>query len=46
MFDMQKGEVKINMSTQPLQFWGSFIFKLSLGGFMLYALIVKIKNKP
>ena len=43
-FNAHQGEVKIFMRTHPLQFWGSFIFKLSLGGFMLYALFLKLKN--
>lgn len=43
-FDVQEGEVKILMRTHPLQFWGSLIFKLSLGSFMLYALFLKLKK--
>jgi hypothetical protein len=44
-FNIKEGEVKIFMETHPLQFWGSFIFKLCLGGFMFYALFLKIKIK-
>lgn len=43
-FDVQEGEVKILMRTHHLQFWGSLIFKLSLGSFMLYALFLKLKK--
>ena len=43
-FNIQEGEVKILMETQPLQFWASLVFKLSLGSFILYALSVKIKK--
>jgi hypothetical protein len=43
-FNIQKGEVKILMETHPLQFWGSMIFKLSLGGFILYSLFLRIKK--
>ncbi len=44
-FNVQEGEVKILMETHPMQFWGSLVFKLSLGGFMLYALFLKLKKK-
>ncbi|MBC8285942.1 MAG: hypothetical protein H8E42_00560 [Nitrospinae bacterium] len=44
-FNAQKGEVKILMETHPMQFWGSLVFKLSLGGFMLYALFLKLKKR-
>jgi len=37
-FNTQEGEVKIFAKTQPLQFWGSLVFKLSLGGFIFYVL--------
>ena len=43
-FSTQEGEIKIFMETQPLQFWGSLIFKLSLGSFILYALFLKTKK--
>ena len=43
-FSTQEGEVKIFAGTQPLQFWGSLIFKLSLGSFILYALFLKTKK--
>ena len=43
-FSTQEGEVKIFAGTQPLQFWGSLIFKLSLGSFIFYALFPKIKK--
>ena len=44
-FNIQEGEVKILMDTHPLQFFGSFIFKLSLGGFILYSLFLRIKKR-
>lgn len=44
-FNVQEGEVKILMKTHPLQFWGSLIFKFSLGGFMIYVLFLKIRKK-
>lgn len=44
-FNIQEGEMKISMVTHPLQYWGSLTFKLSLGGFILYALFLKIKKK-
>jgi hydrogenase-4 membrane subunit HyfE len=44
-FNVQEGEVKILMGTHPFQFWGSLVFKLSLGGFMLYGLFLKIKKR-
>jgi hypothetical protein len=44
-FNFQEGEVKILMGTHPLQFWASMIFKLSLGGFILYSLFLRIKKK-
>lgn len=44
-FSSQEGEIKIFMGTHPLQFWGSLIFQLSLGCFMLYALFLKTRNK-
>ncbi len=43
-FNVQEGEGKILMGVHPLQFWGSFIFKISLGSFMLYALFLKLKK--
>ena len=43
-FNTQEGEVKIFAATQPLQFWGSLIFKMSLGGFILYSLYLKTKK--
>ena len=43
-FNTQEGEVKIFAETQPLQFWGSLIFKLSLGSFIFYSLFLKIKK--
>ena len=43
-FNIQEGEVKIFMETQPLQFWGSLVFKLSLGSFIFYALFLKTKK--
>jgi len=44
-FNVQEGEVKILMGTHPFQFWGSLVFKLSLGSFMLYVLFLKIKKR-
>jgi hypothetical protein len=44
-FNVQEGEVKILMKTHPLKFWGSLIFKFSLGSFMVYALFLKIRKK-
>lgn len=44
-FNMQEGEVKISMETHPLQYWGSLTFEFSLGSFILYALLLKIKKK-
>ena len=44
-FSTQEGEVKILMGTHPFEFWGSLIFKLSLGGFILYVLSLKIKKR-
>ena len=44
-FNIQEGEVKILMDTHPQQFFGSFIFKLSLGGFILYSLFLRIKKR-
>ena len=43
-FSTQEGEVKIFAETQPLQFWGSLIFKLSLGSFIFYFLFLKMKK--
>ena len=43
-FNTQEGEVKIFAETQPLQFWGSLIFKLSLVSFIFYSLFLKIKK--
>ena len=43
-FNTQEGEVKIFAETQPLQFWGSLIFKLSLGSFIFYFLFLKMKK--
>ncbi len=45
MFNVKEGEVKILMKTHPLQFWGSLIFKFSLGSFMIYALFLKLRKK-
>ena len=44
-FNVQEGEVKILMGTHPFEFWGSLIFKSSLGGFILYVLFLKIKKR-
>jgi hypothetical protein len=44
-FNVQEGDVKILMKTHPLQFWGSLIFKFSLGSFMIYVLFLKIRKK-
>lgn len=44
-FNVQEGEVKMLMATHPVQFWGSLIFKLSLGSFILYVLFLKRKKK-
>jgi len=44
-FNVQEGEVKILMKTHPLKFWGSLIFKFSLGSFMIYVLFLKIRKK-
>jgi hypothetical protein len=44
-FSIQEGEVKILLATHPLQFLGSLIFKLSLGGFIIYSLILRIRVK-
>ena len=43
-FSMQQGEIKISMKSDPLQFWGSFIFELCLGGFIFYSLFLKLKK--
>jgi hypothetical protein len=44
-FNVQEGEVKISLASDPLQFLASFVFQLSLGGFILYSLFLKIKKK-
>ena len=44
-FNYQEGEVKVLMGTHPLQFWGSLIFKFSLGSFIIYALFLKIRKR-
>ena len=44
-FNVQEGDVKTLMKTHPLQFWGSLIFKFSLGSFMIYVLFLKIRKK-
>lgn len=44
-YDFKEGEMKILMTTHPLQFWSGLIFKLSLGSFIVYALFLKIRKK-
>ena len=44
-FNVQEGEVKILMGTHPFQFWASFIFKFSLGSFIIYVLFLRIRKK-
>ncbi len=44
-FTPQEGEIKIFMDKNPLRFWGSWIFKISLGGFILNFLYNKSKQK-
>jgi hypothetical protein len=44
-FNFQEGEIKILLDTHPFQFLGSLIFKLSLGGFILYTLFLRIRKK-
>jgi hypothetical protein len=43
-FNIQKGEAKIFMGSHPLQFWGSLIFQLCLGSFILYSVYLRIKK--
>jgi hypothetical protein len=43
-FNIQEREVKIFMETHPTQFWGSLVFKISVGGFIIYALFLKIRK--
>lgn len=44
-FTASEGEVKILMDKNPWRFWGSWIFKMSLGSFILYFLYNKIRQK-
>jgi hypothetical protein len=45
-FNIQEREVKIFMETYSPEFWGSLVFKISVGDFIIYALFLKIrKNK-
>ena len=44
-FNPRDGEVKMLMETHPFQFWGRLVFKISLGGFMLYGLFLKTRKK-
>ncbi|MBN4077794.1 hypothetical protein JYT29_00500 [Nitrospina gracilis] len=44
-FTASEGEVKILMDKNPWRFWGSWIFKMLLGSFILYFLYNKRKQK-
>jgi hypothetical protein len=44
-FNIQEQEIKIFMGTHPPQFWGSLVFKISVGGFIIYVLFLKIRRK-
>ncbi len=43
-FTASEGEIKILMDKNPWRFWGSWIFKMSLGSFILYFLYNKTKK--
>ena len=44
-FTASEGEVKILMDKNPFRFWGSWVFKVVLGSFILYFLYNKSKQK-
>ena len=44
-FTASEGEVKILMDKNPWRFWGTWIFKMLLGSFILYFLYNKMKQK-
>ncbi len=44
-FTASEGEIKILMDKNPWRFWGSWIFKMLLGGFILYFLYNKTRHK-
>lgn len=44
-FTASEGEVKILMDKNPWRFWGSWIFKMILGSFILHFLYNKRKQK-
>ena len=44
-FTANEGEIKILMDKNPWRFWGSWIFKMSLGSFILHFLYNKTKQK-
>ncbi|GIS84221.1 MAG: hypothetical protein CM1200mP16_05210 [Nitrospina sp.] len=44
-FTASEGEVRILMDKHPLRFWGSWIFKVILGSFILYFLYNKSNQK-
>ncbi len=44
-FTASEGEIKILMDKNPWRFWGSWIFKMLLGGFILNFLYNKTKHK-
>jgi hypothetical protein len=45
MFNVQEREIKIFMETRPPQFRESLVFKISVGGFIIYTLLLKIRKK-
>jgi len=44
-FTASEGEVKILMDKNPWRFWGSWVFKMLLGGYIFYFLYNKIRQK-
>ncbi|MBC8283764.1 MAG: hypothetical protein H8E32_08125 [Nitrospinae bacterium] len=44
-FTPGEGEVKILMDINPWRFWGSWIFKVLLGSYIMYFLYNKYKQK-
>ncbi|MEK9629819.1 MAG: hypothetical protein VW455_12470, partial [Nitrospinota bacterium] len=44
-FTANEGEIKILMDKNPWRFWGSWVFKMSLGSFILYFLYSRNRRK-
>lgn len=44
-FNVQEREVKILMESHPPHFRGSLVFKISLDGFTVYVLFLKVRKK-